>query len=118
MRSKRKPSTRYQRAHAHRVDHEACAQGVLRGRVGAAGRARHPSHGVEPVVVARHHPVQDAARVLAAGGRVVVDLIEDHLEAQVVQGPHHLAELDDARPAVLVALGRVGALGAPQWSGS
>ena len=95
----------------HRVDHEARAQGVLRGRVGAAGRVRHPPDGVETVVVARHHPVQDAARILPAGGRVVVDLVQDHLEAQVMQGPHHLAELDDARPAVLVALGRVGALG-------
>ena len=63
------------------------------------------------MVVAGNHLVQDAAWVLPAGGRVVVDLVEDHLEAQVVQSPHHLAELDDARPAVLVALGRVGALG-------
>ena len=87
----------------HRVDHEALAHGVLGGRVGAAGRARHRSHGVEAVVVAGHHLVQDAVGILPAGRRVVVDLVEDHLVAQGVQGPDHLAELDDARPAVLVA---------------
>ena len=42
---------------------------------------------------------------------MVVDLVENHLEPQVVQGPHHLAELHDARSAVLVALSGVGALG-------
>ena len=42
---------------------------------------------------------------------MVVDLVEDHLEPQGVQSADHLAELDEARPAVLVTLGGVGALG-------
>ena len=44
---------------------------------------------------------------------MVVDLVEHHLVAQGVQGADHLAELHHPRPAVLVALGGVGALRYP-----
>ena len=95
----------------HRVDHEAFAHRVLGGHVRAARRGLHASRGVEALVVAGHDAVEDRVGVLAGGRRVVVDLVEHDLHADVVQAADHGAEFAHTGATVLVGGGRVGAFG-------
>ena len=93
------------------VDHEPLGHAVLGGDVVAAGGHLHVPGGVEAVVVAGDDPVEHAVRILPGGPGVVEDLIEHHLQTHAVDRADHLPELAHARPAVLAARTRIGALG-------
>ena len=108
MRSKRKPSTRYSRAQVlERVEHQLLHHPVLARGVRAARRGLERAGLREPVVVAGDDPVEDRARMLAGGGRVVVDDVQDDAQADRVERAHHLPELLRA----VRRIARVGALG-------
>ncbi len=85
-----------------RVHDQLAHHRVLGRGVGAAGAVGHGAVGEEPLVVARHDPVQDGGVRLAARGGVVVDDVHDDPEAVLVEGLDHPAELDRTGRAVRV----------------
>lgn len=93
------------------VDHEPLGHRVLGRDVLAARRGLDGPCRAEALVVAGDHAVEHRLLGLAARRGVVEHLVEDHLEVARVQASDHGAELGDACPAVLVALGRVRPLG-------
>ena len=95
-----------------RIGHELGHHRPLGGRIGAAGVILHRAAGVQAVVVARYHPIQNGLGVLTTGGSVVVHHVHDHAQPDGMQGLHHLPEFQDARQAI-VRIARIAALRRP-----
>jgi hypothetical protein len=90
------------------VHHELLHHGVLGSGVRAAGTVLDSAVGVEPVVVARHDPVEDRVVGLARREGVVEDHVHDDPETRIGEALHHFAEVEDALRTV--GLRRVAAL--------
>ena len=107
--SKRNPSTlKDRRPVDDRVHHDPAHHPVLAGGVRAAGAALHLPVGLEAMVVAGHHAVEDRERRLPVGVGVVEDDVQDHPEPRAGQGLDRLTQLHDAGRAV--GVGRVAPL--------
>ena len=88
------------------VDHELLGQFVLGGDVLAAGGGLDGSLRVETVVVTGHDLVEHRFLPLAALRGVVEHLVEHDLQAVLVQGPYHGAEL--GHPGAAIGVHRIG----------
>ena len=93
----------------HRIDHQFAHHGVLGGGVRAVCAVGHAAVGVQAVVVARHYPVEHRFFALPAGVGVIVNHVDYHPQAGLVEGLHHLAELQNECRAF--GVGGVAALG-------
>ena len=84
------------------VDHQLLHHLVLARRVGTARRCLDCTSGRQPLVVARHDPVEHALGSLAGLRRVVVDDVHHHAQTRAVEGGHHLPELERAARSLRV----------------
>ena len=78
----------------HALDHKLPHQGLLRGRLVAAARAVGGGAVGTVAVVGLGEGAVEVAALQAEG--VVIDHVEDHADARLVEGLHHLLELQDA----------------------